>query len=561
MSAVGLRRALRLLRAGCVSVLLLLLALAIAAARPPSARAQTPAAEAPAQTEVRARVAAVDTLPYAGTPYAEAPLLLTTAASRALLAEGRAALFDFRMPAAERLFYRLAARPDGAPAAYHHLTLAALLRAVVTEDQAPLDAFFARSDSLHALLAAHPARHRPWARYLDAEGRLLRALARAQQQDYLKAALAARKAFGRYDDLVRDEPAFPEPYLGMGLLHLAVGTLPSTYRTLLGLVGFSGTAEEGWTELERAAAEGHFSRPPARLILALADLVLHRDPARGFAQVEALHAQRPQSLLFGWIYGYALLERRRGAEARRVLQAAVDRAQTDAYAFVDYVEYFLAEAHFVANDFAAAEPYYRRYLARHRGPALRATALLRLGLALEMQGERATACVMYEQVKATRDYDTDQVAARHARLRLAHPLTPRQRTLLRGRNAFDAGRDAEAERLLRRVAEAPAASDAERGEAHYRLGRVLHEQGRLEAAAAHYRRAARQPGDDEAKWRGWGWHYLGEVRRAQGRYDAAQAAYDRALAEPTPFDFYQALEQAARLARDDLRRQQAAAAR
>jgi tetratricopeptide (TPR) repeat protein len=270
-------------------------------------------------------------------------------------------------------------------------------------------------------------------------------------------------------------------------------------------------------------------------------------------RVAGLYEARPQSLFFAWAYGYALVEERRAEVARPVLRDAVARAETADYVFVDYLEYFLAETLFFQNDFAAAEPYYRRYLARHAGEAMRAQATLRLGLALEMQGRRAEAVTYFERVRAPRDYDTDRVAGRLAERYAARPLSPHERQILRGRNAFDGGRYAEADRLLRPLLHAEGVTEAERAEAQYRLARSLHAQGRLAEAARLYQAAAVRPGDRQGKWRGWGWHYLGEIRRAQGNPQAALMACDRALAAEPPYDYFQALEQAARLAREETR--------
>ncbi len=474
------------------------------------------------------------------------PMLLETEASAELLEEGSRALWDFRLPAAERIFRQLAERPDGGPAARHHLATIALFKGIVSDDEAHLDAFYEHADRLEDLLDERE--ESLWRAQLLAEADLQRALAAAKSESYVQAAWSARSAFNGFEDVAeRAPPSFAEPQLGLGLLHFTVGSLPGGWRQLLSFLGFGGTAEEGLREIERAATESRFSQVPARVLLGLIDIAIYQKPEAGLERLRALHAERPESLLFGYLYGFALLMNRRAEDSEAVLRQAVSRHDDPDFFFIDYAEFYLAEALFAQEAYADAERYYRRYLARHRGAALRAQANLHLGLALEMQGNREAARVFYSLVEEKRDFDSDAAAYRAAQKRLERPLAPRERTLLRGRGAYDAGRYARAESLLTTVRADAEASTAEQAEASYRLGRVYHATGRLDAALDAYARAAAHPGDPQAKWGPWSHFYIGEIHAARGQAQAAAQAYRRALDAEAPFDYHQSLEQAAKV--------------
>lgn len=473
-------------------------------------------------------------------------MMLQTEASERLLEEGRAHLMGFRMPAAAEVFRRLAARPDGAVAAQHHLAMVSLFKALASDKEAYYDEFFERSGALDDLLDDAPPG--PWRAQVAASDALHRAMAAGKADRRLKAAWAARSAFNGFEGLIERHPAFAEPYLGMGLLHFAVASLPGTYRRLLGMLGFGGTAEQGLEEMGRAAQGGRLNRELAQLALALTDVVLYQQPERGAQVLGRLYRQDPHSLLYALTYGFALIAERRVEKAEGVLRAAAARADDPAYFFLDFIEYHLADALFRQQHYRAAETHYRRYLARHQGASLRAVTYLHLGLAVEMQGRRSEAVRYYEQVTAARGFPSDAAAARRARALQKTPMTALQRQLVRGQGAYDSGHYTQADLLLEAVLRHPAATADERAEAAYRRGRVQHAQQHYEGALHSYRLAEAQPGDPRAKWGPWSTFYMGLIHEAQGQPQAAATAFERVLAYERPFDYDEPLQQAAKAA-------------
>lgn len=480
----------------------------------------------------------------------ERGMLLRTDRSAALLEAGRRSLFSFRVDEAERTFRRLAAEPDGAVAAYHHLALAVLARGLMTGDAAAFDAFFARSDSLFALLDRTPAS--PWRDYLRAEAHLQRAMALAKTERFVKAALAARSAYGGFERLVRDHPSFYEPYKGLGLLHLSIGSLPRGYRGLLRVLGYGGSIRGGLAMLEQAAAHSRFNREEALVFTALTRSILYRTEAGSVDVLGRLHREYPDSPFFAHLYGFALLSNRQAADAEAVLRLASEKSDDPAYVPVHYADFYLAEALFKQGRYAEAEARYRRYLVRHDGPALRASASLGLGLALELQDRRAEALPFYRQVASKRGFDTDDAALRTARRRLEAPLAGRERSLLLGRMAFDAGRHDAAVALLASVRDDPQASADERAEAYYRLGRVYHAAGRHDEALRWYRAAVDNPGEAGSGAAPWSQYYIGEILAGRGARDEAADAFRRARAYRGAFEYAQALDQHVRVALEQL---------
>jgi hypothetical protein len=93
-------------------------------------------------------------------------------------------------------------------------------------------------------------------------------------------------------------PEADDAYLALGAANYIIGILPGYKRALLRMGGVRGDRTAGIEQLQRAAASGHYLRPYAKLMLALAELrEKHPDLAR--AQLEQLAAEFPDNPLFG----------------------------------------------------------------------------------------------------------------------------------------------------------------------------------------------------------------------------------------------------------------------
>jgi len=458
-----------------------------------------------------------------------------------LLERGRAEMIAFRLDDAEATFERLAAVESGQPAALLHLSKIALWRGMIMEQEDLYDRFFDRSDRLLAVIDGMP--ESAWRTHFRAEIELYRALIHAKKTEYTRAAFALRQAYNHFERNAEEHPTFYESSWGMGLCHAVVGLVPSSFRWVLKLMGFSGTVQQGLREMERSAQHSTYYREEAGIVFALTDLIVNEAKEGGMRYVVDLQAEHPESPLVNYILGFALLDERKADEAEVALRRADRLLQQPGVYPMPYVDYYLGDALFRQNRFADAARHFERYVRSFPGEALLAQAYLHLGLAREMAGDRAGAIEAYRQIEVREDYDSDADALREAQERIAAPLAGHERTLLLGRNAFDGGRYREAVETLQPVLGDPDAPTAMRAEAAYRSGRAFHALGEWTDALRHYRVAVSNPGDERAKWGPWSQYYIGEVFEAQGQEDAARRAYERALAYDEPFAYHKALEQ------------------
>jgi len=115
-----------------------------------------------------------------------------------------------------------------------------------------------------------------------------------QQLDSLK---KIREADKYANKLLVVAPDAADAYLGLGTANYVIGSLPGIKKFFLGFAGIHGNKKVGIQQLEIAAERGHYLRPFAKILLAMAAL---REKKRDLArkQLNELVAEFPENRLF-----------------------------------------------------------------------------------------------------------------------------------------------------------------------------------------------------------------------------------------------------------------------
>lgn len=92
-------------------------------------------------------------------------------------------------------------------------------------------------------------------------------------------------------------PSAADAYYTLGAANYIIGSLPRLKRFALGLAGIHGDKRIGIQQLEIAAERGHYLRPFAKILLALAAL-REKKPEVARTQLEELVAEFPENPLF-----------------------------------------------------------------------------------------------------------------------------------------------------------------------------------------------------------------------------------------------------------------------
>lgn len=92
-------------------------------------------------------------------------------------------------------------------------------------------------------------------------------------------------------------PDAADAYLGLGTANYVIGSLPGIKKFFLGFAGIHGDKKAGIKQLEIAAERGHYLRPFAKILLALAAL-REKKPEVARMQLKELVAEFPENPLF-----------------------------------------------------------------------------------------------------------------------------------------------------------------------------------------------------------------------------------------------------------------------
>lgn len=471
-------------------------------------------------------------------------MLLKTEQSVEMLERGRTEVLEGRLDAGEASFRSLSRRPDGGPAALHHLATTSLLRVLLFDRVEDYDQFFERSDSLRELLVELPQSQ--GRSFLEGEADFGRSVAWAKNGQFVRAAMSGVSAYRLLTELVEEAPDFWEAYKSIGIVHSMLGTLPRRYRRFLSVFGFQTDLEVGLDQLEIAVNKSSYAKEESLVFLSVLDAFQLPSRVNATETLRALWTDHQESPLFGMVLLDVLLRNRQVAEAEEVVRAL--ETQQPGLVKLEYLDFFLGEIKMRQEAWIEASEAFGAYFAAHEGTAFKSLAALNRGLSAEMAGDREGAASSYLLATAGRDMDVDEASARLARARLETPMSAPQRTLLQARMSHDRSDDLRADTLLRALAAGGPGDESFQAEVAYRLGRVLDETGRDAEALQRYRSAADRPGDPTAKWAPYSLYYIGRIHAQAGREAEAMAAYRAVLDYRPSYDYRGTNEQRARFA-------------
>ncbi len=131
------------------------------------------------------------------------------------------------------------------------------------------------------------------------------ALSLGMQADYAslidKEQIASLKKIGDADTYARKllviAPDAADAYLGLGTANYVIGSLSGIKRFFLSFAGIHGDKKKGIQQLQIAADHGHYLRPFAKILLAMAAL-REKEPELARRQLNQLVAEFPENSLF-----------------------------------------------------------------------------------------------------------------------------------------------------------------------------------------------------------------------------------------------------------------------
>lgn len=464
-------------------------------------------------------------------------LILSAAALRAdqiddLVKQGIEALYSVRFDMAAKSFDAAIAADPNDPRGHFFRAAVHLWSYVFDHRPEQLDQFLRHADRAIQVASARD----------DSRSRLFlgmaygyKAIANGRARNFSAAAVSGRTCYEKLESLVDDDPAAYDAYLGLGIFHFILGSVPKIGQILGSMSGIKGDAALGLKEIETVVRRGIYFRNDAQLILAFLTIYYKNDLKGGVRMLQGLANRYPQNIVFSYALGSAYLGENLPIQAALCFKKVVDADNHDFRLFTDLGLARLGQCAFLLNDFNSARSYFQAYLRKTEEKAFVAMAWYHIGLCFEMAGNRENGIKAYRRARsASVESPEDFSARRRADIRLKTPLTQTDILLLQAMNSASARQfDAAVIAAVKAMKRKPL-NGTQDAQAFYILARAFQEKGDLGRAITSYRLAIEAKENQETWIKPWGYYYMAECYLKIGD----QARWKRSLTLARAFHSY-----------------------
>lgn len=362
----------------------------------------------------------------------------------------------------------------------------------------------------------------PWHNYALAEARLHRSLILIRFERQLVAFRELNKAHKLLRANAEDFPDFLLTYKDLGLLHAAVGSIPSQYKWGVELFSsLSGTVEEGRREmaLARMAPDNPFALE-TEVLAAYLEMHLAGDPEQAWQRSAALPLSPRTNALHCFVRANLAMRSGRNDLALRLLEAQPRGGEIAEFPYLDFM---LGLAKIRTLD-AGARIYFASFNLRYRGRHFREEAHQKIAWCALLDGDTDGYRRALQAVAGGSRAGGDESAVREATTgRLPHP------GLLRARLLFDGNYCQRARREMEDIDQG-SLTEQEDLEYHYRTGRILEELGDLEGALSFLLTTVEMGADNPAYFACKAALQAGLIEEKRGNPEAAARHFNRCLA-------------------------------
>lgn len=224
---------------------------------------------------------------------------------------------------------------------------------------------------------------------------------------WLAAYRAGKQAYNLQSAAIKANPAMYDAYLGPGIFHYMVATLPAAAK-VIGRMMFGGSKEQGLQEIRLTMEKGRFAKTAARLFLVNIYVNNEKDPAAALALLREGRAAYPQSPFFHYVELLILEEAKDWPALEAGAKDYLAKIHAGAPHYSPRFEHMglfaLANAHRGAGRLEDALALYSRVVTRPaRDDRWVSLAYLNRGKTFDLLGRREDALADYRTVLKRRD--------------------------------------------------------------------------------------------------------------------------------------------------------------
>ncbi|MCC7429964.1 DUF3808 domain-containing protein [bacterium] len=356
------------------------------------------------------------------------------------------------------------------------------------------------------------------------------------KQNWLRAYWHGKTGLDYLENLVKMDKNYYDAYFGLGIFHYYGDVLPSFVKVLAGLLGLTGSRQQGLEELKLASEKGTFSKTEAKYFLSEILLNFESDYNQAIQIANELVTEFPENQ--GFLLNLALVKQAKGELEEAILdytkiELTVNRLLTPTLYSLALLQ--LSETYTQLDDYSKAIQTTEKLLAfpQTKDTWQEVYATFNLAEFHEISGNRTKAIEFYKQVHKKDDYES---VYENAQNRLKKPmseveiLSERAKKLERAKK-YEKVIEICGKELPNKKTKEPNKKFV--AETYYRLGKsYLETENYLKAKTCFYEVLTVKEISSSRK--GFTFVFLGKAQFLNGDEKSARESFNKALKEETP---------------------------
>jgi len=355
------------------------------------------------------------------------------------------------------------------------------------------------------------------------------AFARLRFKDYLPALFEIKRAFHILERNVEKYPDFLPNYIGLGLLHTMIGSIPENYKWVSWLASMDGTVDQGFSELFMVLEEAQKNKDYEYLLnevaffLTFLEVNISSDQANAEKLLNTLNKEPNEQPFIVFAKLSILKKMARNEEAIQILDEYQQSETSYPFHYLNYLRGLLR----LNRLDPTANHYFQEYLNEFKGGSNVKSSYQKMAWLALIQGDE----LKYKQlISFCKTEGNDNLESdKQAELEADKLEIPRS-DLLKARLLYDGGYYLKSLDVLNNSSQFAAVfSTLELAEYNYRIARNYQGQEKFEEAIRYFKIAIETGRDLSDYFAGNSALQLGLIYENRKEYDASKMYYETCL--------------------------------
>ncbi len=350
-----------------------------------------------------------------------------------------------------------------------------------------------------------------------------RVFIKLRNENYLGMVFDLRKSYSAFNEAVRINPNYYDAYLGLGIYHYSIGSLPKALKWIISLLGFEGNIEKGLKEIELAAEKGNFQKVEAEFYLTQFYPWHTGEFDRAKIIINNLLQQYPENQIFLYTSGVFNINLNYVDSAMNDFLKIKNQKYYPIPKLFEFTLFRLGECNFKLGKYNLAIDYYKEFLKSYNEEIYITQAFLNLGIALEFTNKREEALQYYNRATKSKSKYGDDLYAKHmANNFIKNRIGEVDSLIIVARNYHKSGKYLQALAIYNSLLKRGNIGDTQENEILFRYGECCYDAKMYDDAKMNFIKIIDKKPEQSSWLIPWSKFYLGQINLKSGNQYVAK---------------------------------------